>query len=88
MEGFLIREWAPMLPGWRWLCEPRTPGWGFYTVRGGIDPVDRRFIPRFVGVVVMEANLIRGWGLILPGCDGTLTFPREATPAARPMPPD
>ena len=26
----------------------RTPGWGFHTVRIGIDPDDHRFRPRFV----------------------------------------
>ena len=26
-------------------------GWGFHNVRGGIDPGDHRFRPRFVGVV-------------------------------------
>ena len=29
----------------------RTPGWGFHTVGGGIDPGSLRFRPRFVGVV-------------------------------------
>ena len=29
----------------------RTPRWSIHTVRGGIDPVDHRFRPRFVGVV-------------------------------------
>ena len=29
----------------------RTSGWGFYTVWGGIDPGDRRFLPRFRGFV-------------------------------------
>ena len=29
----------------------RTPGWGFHTVLGGIDPGDHRFRPRFAGVV-------------------------------------
>ena len=29
----------------------RTPGWGFHTVWGGIDPRDHRFPPRFVGDV-------------------------------------
>ena len=29
----------------------RTPGWAFRIVRGGIDPGDHRFRPRFVGVV-------------------------------------
>ena len=28
----------------------RTSGWGFQTVRGGIDPGDHRLRPRFVGV--------------------------------------
>ena len=31
----------------------RTPGWGFHTVRGGIDPGDHRICPRFVGVVYL-----------------------------------
>ena len=36
-------------------CPPRValalriPGWGFHTVRGGIDPGDHRFRPRFAG---------------------------------------
>ena len=29
----------------------RTPDWGFRIVRGGIDPGDHCFCPRFVGVV-------------------------------------
>ena len=29
----------------------RTSGWGFQTVRGGIDPGDHRLRPWFVGVV-------------------------------------
>ena len=28
-----------------------VPGWGFLTVRGGIDPKGYRFLPRIVGVV-------------------------------------
>ena len=31
----------------------RPTGWGFLTVRAGIDPDDRRFRPRFVGAVDM-----------------------------------
>ena len=23
MEGFMIRGWDLILPGWHWLCEPR-----------------------------------------------------------------
>ena len=46
----------------------RTPGWGFYTVGGGIGPGDHRFRPPFVGVVdIWKIFLIRGWDLILPG---------------------
>ena len=30
----------------------RTPGWGFHTMRGGIDQGEHRFRPRLVGVVV------------------------------------
>ena len=40
----------------RWLHEPQPisnqlVGWGFYTVRGGIDPGDLCFRPQVVGVV-------------------------------------
>ena len=40
----------------RWLHEPQPisnqlVGWGFYTVRGGIDPGDHRFRPQVVGIV-------------------------------------
>ena len=39
----------------RWLHEPQSAitqwGWGFHTLRGGIDPGDLRFRPRVVGVV-------------------------------------
>ena len=31
----------------------------------------------------MEFFMIRGWGLILPGCGGTGRLPRGVTPAAR-----
>ena len=38
-----------------WLHEPHPSatsqlGWGFHTLRGGIDPGDLRFRPRVVGV--------------------------------------
>ena len=57
MEGFLIREWDPVVPGCRWLYI-RSPAnqrwardWGFHTVRGGFDPGDHRFRPEVVRVV-------------------------------------
>ena len=37
---------GPYLP--RMSLTLRTPGWGFYTVRSGIDPRDNRFRPRLV----------------------------------------
>ena len=32
-------------------------GWGFHTLRGGIDPGDLRFLPRLVGVVDLWKDL-------------------------------
>ena len=57
MEGFLIREWKPILPGELALCTIPSQsatgrrGWGFHTVRSGFDPGDHRFRPRVVGIV-------------------------------------
>ena len=52
MEGFIIRGGDFILSWWHWLhgvqrirVQPEW-GWGFYTVRGGIDPWDHRFRPR------------------------------------------
>ena len=58
MEGFLIRVWDL-----NFYVQPSPPadsmspsqaatsqcGWGFHTVRGGIDPGDPRFRPQVVG---------------------------------------
>ena len=70
---FLIRRWDLILsPGGadstnlsqsaisRW-------GWGFHTVRGGIDPGDRRVLPGCVGV----ANIWKDFSSL----DGTLSSP-------------
>ena len=35
----------------------------------------------------IDGFLVQGWGLNLPGCGGTTTFPRRGTCAARPAPP-
>ena len=70
MDGFLIREWDPILPGCRWLYEVRAPGWVFHSVRGGIDPRDHRYRPRFDGVVDVWKDSRSG--------DGTLSFPGGA----------
>ena len=39
----------------------------FRTVLGGIDPGNHRFRPRFVEVVDLCKDLIRGWDFIFPG---------------------
>ena len=60
MEGFVIRGWDFILPGWRRLCELRTPGWGVHTVRGEIDPGDGRFVPGLQEL--MYGRIFRAWG--------------------------
>ena len=42
----------------------RTPGWGFHTVRGGIDPGERRFHLQFVGFVDEWNVFVSGEGLL------------------------
>ena len=58
MEGFLIRGWEIVVPGWRWIYFQATAnqrsagGVGISTpVRGGFDPEDHRFRPQVVGVI-------------------------------------
>ena len=56
MEGILIPRWDPILTGCGWLYEPPPDndqrwGWGFHTVRDGIDRRDNQFRPRFVWFV-------------------------------------
>ena len=59
---------------------PRTQadhcGWGFHTVRGGIDPGDHRFRPRPMcrSCRGMAGFLIRGCELILPGLHFSTNF--------------
>ena len=57
-------------------------GWGFHTLRSGIDPGDQRFRPRVDGLEDMKGFLTRGWDLILPGCGGISALSQEASPAA------
>ena len=61
-------------------------GWGFHTLRGGIDTGDLHFRPRFSRVVETEGFLTWGWELILPGCGATSALARGATLAARWLP--
>ena len=64
----------------RWLHEPhpisnQLVGWGFHTLRGGIDPEDLRFRPRVVGVVEILKNFSSGDGkLSSPGVAGPLRW--------------
>ena len=51
----------------------RTPGWGFHTVRGGINPGDHRFCPRFVGVADVRKDFWFGdVNLSSPGRAGSV----------------
>ena len=58
-------------------------GWGFHTMRGGIDPEGFRFRPRLVSCRDMEGYLIRGKDPILPGCGRISTMSRGATLVVR-----
>ena len=70
MEGFLIRGWDIIFPGWRWLYGPQvlfsTP-WGWYR------PGDHSFLPRFVGVVNVRKDLL-SWDGTLSSQGGAGTF--------------
>ena len=73
-EGVLFR-WDRILPGCRLLHESQPisnqlVGWGFHTVRGGIDPEDHRSRPRFVGVLDVWKDFRLG--------DGTISRPGGA----------
>ena len=41
-------------------------GWGFHTVRGGVDPADHRFRPRVVGFVEVYRDSEPGMGTFPP----------------------
>ena len=45
-----------------WGLSRGSGGWGFHTVRGVIDPWDRRFRPRFVAVVDVWKIFNQGMG--------------------------
>ena len=57
MEENPIRGWEHIPPGWRWALALRTPGWGFHTVRGGIDPWDNHVRLQYVGVADVRNDL-------------------------------
>ena len=60
-------------------------GWGFHTVRGGIDPGDRLFRPRFVGVVDVWNDVETGDGaLFSPGAAGPGRSPEGKLPPRTP----
>ena len=59
-------------------------GWGFHTLRGGIDPGDLRFRPRVVGVVEMWKDFqYEDETLSYPGVAGPRRCPeRQLSPRA------
>ena len=73
MEGFLIRGWQYVHPGWRWLHEPQPisnqpVGLGFLHLAGRYRPGGPPFTsPICWSCRCMEIFLIRGWDPILPG---------------------
>ena len=77
MEGFMIRGWDLVLSGWRWLYEPQPvsdqpEGLGFHNMRGGIDPENHRFRPRFVRAVDLWKDFKSRHGtLFCPGGAGS-----------------
>ena len=56
-EGQLSPRSASMSPSKSAITQR---GWGFHTVRGGIDPGNIRFRPRVVGVVDIWKDFDRG----------------------------
>ena len=94
VEGFMIRGWNPIVPGWRWLYA-RAPAnqhssggvgvntpWGAVSTRGTTV-----FVSGFSEFRCMEGFLNRGWVNILPGCDEIVGLPGGAIPAVRASPP-
>ena len=89
-EGFLIRRWDPILPGWRWLLS-RAPANQRSAGEVGVPHREGRFRPgaspfSSPGCRIcrgLEGLLNRGWEPILPVCGGIVGFPRGETPAAR-----
>ena len=71
MEGFLMRGWDHIPPGWRWELVVRTPGCGFYTVQGRIDPGDNHIRPQCVGAAdVWKDRRSGGCTMSSPGVVG------------------
>ena len=69
-EGQLSPRAGPMSPSQSAITQL---GWGFHTLRGGIDPRNLRFRPRVVGVVEIWKDFQPGDGnLSSPGCAGSM----------------
>ena len=65
--------WDHNSPGWRWALALRTPGGGFHTVRGGIDPGDNHARPQHVEFVDVLKDLRPGdFTLPSPGVAGSM----------------
>ena len=95
MEVFMIGGCEPILPVVRWLYvrsqanEQLGSGVGVSTPCGAVST--RRitaFAPGGRNCTCIEGFLNRGWAPILRGCGEMVGFPRGATPAASPSPPD
>ena len=93
MEGFLIRGWDPVVPGWRWLYF-RAPANQQSVSRVGFSTRPRRFRPGGSPLSspgcrscrCMEGVLNREWGLILPVCGEIVGFPERQLPPRAPRP--
>ena len=89
MEGFLIRGWNPIVPGWRWLYSRAPisdrPEWLGFPHRARRCPAGGSPFssPGCRSCRYMEMFLNRGWGAIIPGCGEIVGFPRGVTPTAR-----
>ena len=81
LEEFMIRGWGHIIPGWRWLYQLRPisnqpVGLGFPHRAGRCQPGGPPFSsPVRRSCRCVEGFMIRGCGLILPGCGGSPRTP-------------
>ena len=74
MEGFMMRGWNLVHPGWRWLQEPvaisnQLVGLRFSHSARRYRPGGSPFsFPVYWSCTCMEGFFIRGWDVILSGC--------------------
>ena len=81
LEEFMIRGWGHIIPGWRWLYQLRPisnqpVGLGFPHRARRCQPGGPPFSsPVRRSCRCVEGFMIRGCGLILPGCGGSPRTP-------------